>query len=307
MGNSGTTNVITSHTEEESNRISKLFQNASTIRERNKDILFYDKEFFEIDKDTTFFSDSQVMVLVSAYFRIYDVYGQNPIDIIKIVAKFYGGKNAIISCKSEHKPKLCLINKPIAIDITNHNNIDTKNLIVKCAFKYCKNECNHKWSKYSSRNGIGLIKIEFKEDNSIKNIEFKDFLNDICKNCDKFANLPPIHVTSKYDCHANVISKIGIHHVRDSFKNSFYKFYDSKTARLFGICVGDTIEMIIGEMNEITNKPTIVYRLVNSFGKCKYIIEKELKLNGIYIPAIVVNGCNCMKNGGISYEISVVL
>ena len=100
----------------------------------------------------------QVQSLISGYFLLYDKSIQkNPIEIKQIVEKYFGDGKSTIQIKSNHKPRMFLINKILypqsLLDFNNENKINY-------SIKYDSNHCKHSCYGGSGWLQVGLIGCE---------------------------------------------------------------------------------------------------------------------------------------------------
>lgn len=77
--------------------------------------LICNDKYFDISCGPLNLTNSQVEYLIDGYFRSYDTFCRNPIDVINLVKQYYGGAASFACCQSNHKPRLLLINKPFMI------------------------------------------------------------------------------------------------------------------------------------------------------------------------------------------------
>ena len=161
-------------------------------------LLVFNEDSFEVENKSFGLLEKKSICLVSGYFHKYNNDAYNPYELINIVWHYYGGSGCIISCKSYHKPKPFVLNKPAKIEGKEYqdsqqfpsekgdyyvwinknrglhknnkkdSNIKYNGPIMKYTFNYLENKCNHKWYKNSSRNRIGFFVIGMQDSSAFK-------------------------------------------------------------------------------------------------------------------------------------------
>lgn len=264
------------------------------------------------------YTKNEIILLIDGYFRQNDkTLQKNPRDIMNMVLQYFyneiNGKYAIFSVKSNHTPKMLLLNIPINLEQKKYSNGSKSSPeVFTFSLQYLDNNCKqHNGHEYYGWSQLGILQMYTKNKANMR--DSKPLMNSITPQsdlkliCDIFPFLDYDNLTFNFIFKTLEDFKLianGFDHELQSDGKVYYEslnhFEKGKSdSNLFdgvstGMAIGDTVDMKICDNGIVFNKNDKKVRSAQH-GVCR----------GYCVIAVVVCGCDCVNNGGVKYKLSM--